>query len=142
MITLVIASLVPIRVSIFRDPGKEFEVQIIGENLEELNKIQQELSQKIRGLQGVVNVRSDFVTGAPELQVIPNRERLAEAQVSESEIGEMVQAALGGVRASEFVDGNRELNVTVELKDTFVSSPEQLRQLAIYNGQGTRITIN
>jgi HAE1 family hydrophobic/amphiphilic exporter-1 len=133
--------LVPIRISIFRDPGKEFEVQIIGENLDELNKIQQEVSQQIRSLSGVRNVRSDFVTGAPELQVIPNRIRLAEAQVSESDLGEMVQAALGGVRASEFVDGNRELNVTVELKDTFVSSPEQLRQLAIYNGQGTRLQL-
>ncbi len=133
--------LVPIRISIFRDPGKEFEVQIIGENLEELNKIQGEVSQKIRGLSGVRNVRSNFVTGAPELQVIPNRVRLAESQVSESEIGEMVQAALGGIRASEFVDGKRELNVTVELKDTFVSTPEQLRQLAIYNGQGTRLQL-
>lgn len=133
--------LVPIRASIFRNPGKEFEVRIIGDNLEELNKIQQEVSQKIRQLDGVRNVRSNFVTGAPELQVIPQRVRLAEAQISESEIGEMVQAALGGLRASQFVDGKRELNVTVELKDTFVSTPEQLRQLAIYNGRGQRLQL-
>ena len=133
--------LVPIRISIFQNPGKEFEVQIIGENLDELNQIQQEVSQQIRQLPGVRNVRSDFVTGAPELQVIPNRIRLAEAQISESDVGEMVQAALGGVRASEFVDGKRELNVTVELKDTFVSTPEQLRQLALYNGQGKRLQL-
>lgn len=134
--------LVPIRISIFRDPGKEFEVQIIGENLDELNDIQQQVSAQIRELTGVRNVRLNFVTGAPELQVIPNRVRLAEAQVSEADLGEMVQAALGGVRASQFIDGNRELNVTVELKDTFVSSPEQLRQLAIYNGQGERLQLN
>jgi HAE1 family hydrophobic/amphiphilic exporter-1 len=73
--------------------------------------------------------------------VIPNRIRLAESQISESAVGEMVQAALGGVRASEFVDGKRELNVTVELKDTFVSTPEQLRQLALYNGQGKRLQL-
>lgn len=133
--------LIPIRASIFQNPGKEFEVQIIGENLEQLNQIQQEISQQIRSLEGVRNVRSNFVTGAPELQIIPNRVRLAEAQISEADLGEVVQAALGGVRASEFVDGNRELDVTVELKDTFVSSPEQLRQLAIYNGQGKRLQL-
>lgn len=67
--------------------------------------------------------------------MIPNRERLAEVGLSEFEIGTAVEAALGGVTASEFVDGRRELDVTVELLNTFVETPEQLRQLAIYTGQ-------
>ncbi|VEP14011.1 Cation/multidrug efflux pump [Hyella patelloides LEGE 07179] len=132
--------LVPIRASIFENPGKEFEVQIIGENLEEIDALQQ-LNQQISELSGIENVRSNFVTGAPELQVIPNRERLAEVGLSEGEVGEMVQAALGGLRASEFVDGKRELDVSVELRDTFVETPEQLRQLAIYNGNGQRVQL-
>ncbi|MDJ0900124.1 MAG: efflux RND transporter permease subunit [Xenococcus sp. MO_188.B8] len=134
--------LVPRRISIFRDPGKEFEVQVIGENLEELNQIAEQISQQLRGLTGIQNVRSNFVTGAPELQIIPNRERLAEAGLSEGEIGEVVQSALGGLRASEFVDGKRELDVTVELQNTFVETPEQLRQLAIYNGNGQRVQLS
>ena len=133
--------LVPRRVSIFRNPGKEFEVQLIGENLEEIDGLQQQLRQQISELSGIENVRSDFITGAPELQVIPNRERLAEAGLSEGEIGEMVQAALGGLRASEFVDGKRELDVSVELRDTFVQTPEQLRQLAIFNGDGQSLQL-
>ncbi|MEM8780098.1 MAG: efflux RND transporter permease subunit, partial [Cyanobacteria bacterium P01_G01_bin.49] len=134
--------LVPIRASIFNDPGKEFEVQIMGENLDQLNQLQQQISQEIKQLPGIRNVRSNFVAGAPELQVIPNRERLAETGLSESEIGAMVQTALGGLRASEFVDGKRELNVSVELKDTFVQTPEQLRQLAMYNGEGQRVQLS
>ena len=134
--------LIPRRASIFRDPGKEFEVQIIGEDLAELDRLQQQANQQIRELEGIQNVRADFVTGAPELQVIPNRERLAEVGLSELEIGDMVQAALGGLRASEFVDGKRELNVSVELQDTFVETPEQLRQLAIYNGNGQRVQLS
>ena len=133
--------LIPRRASIFQDPGKEFEVQVIGENLPEIDGLQQQISQQISELPGIQNVRADFVTGAPELQVIPNRERLAEAGLSEGEIGEMVQAALGGVRASEFVDGKRELDVSVELQDTFVETPEQLRQLAIFNGDGQRVQL-
>jgi HAE1 family hydrophobic/amphiphilic exporter-1 len=134
--------LVPRRASIFQDPGKEFEVRLIGENLEEIDGLQQQLNQQISELPGIQNVRADFVTGAPELQVIPNRERLAEAGLSEGEIGEIVQAALGGLRASEFVDGKREIDVTVELQDTFVETPEQLRQLAIYNGSGQRLQLS
>ncbi|MEO1466512.1 MAG: efflux RND transporter permease subunit, partial [Cyanobacteria bacterium J06633_1] len=56
--------LVPIRSSIFQDPGKEFEVQIIGEDLAELDRIQQQITPQIRQLEGIQNVRANFVTGA------------------------------------------------------------------------------
>ncbi|MGK7946054.1 MAG: efflux RND transporter permease subunit, partial [Microcystaceae cyanobacterium] len=134
--------LIPRRISIFRNPGKEFEVQIIGQDLDQLNQIAGKLRSQLTELEGVQNVRSDFVTGAPEIQVIPNRARLAEVGLSEQDIGEMVEVALGGLRASKFIDGKRELDVTVELENTFVSTPEQLRQLAIYNGNGQRIQLS
>ncbi len=133
--------LVPRRVSIFRDPGKEFEVNLIGQDLEQLNQLQQKLMQQLRGLTGVQNVRSNFVTGAPELQVVPNRERLAEVGLSEADLGAIVEAALGGLRASEFTDGRRELDVTVELQDTFVETPEQLRQLPLNIGNGRQVQL-
>ena len=133
--------LVPRRVSIFRDPGKEFEVNIVGQDLEQLSQLQQQVMQQLRGLSGVQNVRSNFVTGAPELQVIPNRVRLAEVGLSEAELGSIVEAALGGLRASEFTDGKRELDVTVELQDTSVETPEQLRQLPLNNGNGRQVEL-
>ena len=134
--------LVPRRVSIFRDPGKEFEVNIVGQDLEQLSQLQQQVMQQLRGLEGVQNVRSNFVTGAPELQVIPNRVRLAEVGLSEAELGSIVEAALGGLRASEFTDGKRELDVTVELEDTSVETPEQLRQLPLNIGRGRQVQLS
>ncbi|MDM9382957.1 efflux RND transporter permease subunit [Chlorogloeopsis sp. ULAP01] len=132
--------IIPTRVSIFRDPGKEFEVDIIGANLDELSKLEKEISDKIRALPGVRSVRSNFVMGTGELQVIPIRERLAEVGLSEAEIGEMVEAALGGRIASDYIDGKEPLDVSVELKNTFVETPEQLRQLPLYS-QGRQVQL-
>ncbi len=134
--------MVPIRASIFRDPGKEFEVQLIGPDLERLDGLQQQVRQELRALPGVENVRSDFIAGAPELQVIPNRPRLAEVGLAEADLGAMVEAALGGLQASEFIDGKRELDVTVELQGTAVGSPGELRQLPIYTDRGHRIQLD
>ncbi len=133
--------MVPSRLSIFRDPGKEFEIDIVGEDLNELSKLEKDITDKIRALPGVRNVRSNFVMGAGELQVIPNRERLAEVGLSEAEAGTMVEAALGGRVASEFVDGKEELDVSVELKNTFVQTPEQLRQLPLF-AQGRQVQLS
>jgi HAE1 family hydrophobic/amphiphilic exporter-1 len=123
----------PIRFPIFNDPGKSFEVQIIGPDLQRLNQLEQQLTQQISALPGVANARSNSINGAPQLQVIPNRARLAEVGLRESEVGAMVEAALGGRFASEFVDGKEELDVTVQLQNVFVKTPEQLRQLSLYS---------
>ncbi len=133
--------MVPVRISIFRDPGKEFEIQLIGPDLERLDELQRDLGQTLKSLPGIQSVRSNFVTGAPEIQVIPNRERLAEVGLSEAELGTVVEAALGGVRASEFIDGKRELDVTVELKDTQAGSPGELRQLPLYGERGRQVQL-
>jgi hydrophobic/amphiphilic exporter-1 (mainly G- bacteria), HAE1 family len=128
--------LVPTRLSIFRDPGKEFEIDIIGTNLEELSQLDRQISSKLRSFTGVQNVRSNFVFGAGELQVIPNRERLAEVGIDEAEVGSMVESALGGRFASDYIDGKEELDVSVELQNIFVQTPEQLRQLPLYTSKG------
>jgi HAE1 family hydrophobic/amphiphilic exporter-1 len=128
--------MVPTRLSIFQDPGKEFEIDIVGTDLEELSKLDRQISGQLRGLAGVQNVRSNFVFGAGELQIIPNRERLAEVGIDEAEVGAMVEAALGGRFASDYIDGKEELDVSVELQNTFVQTPEQLRQLPLYTSRG------
>ncbi|OKH25644.1 acriflavin resistance protein [Hydrococcus rivularis NIES-593] len=129
-------TLFPTRFSIFQDPGKQFEIQIVGEDLERLSQLEKQITDKLRAFSGVQNVRSDYTSGAGELRVIPNRERLAEVGLSEAEVGTMVEAALGGRFASDYIDGKKKLNVSVELKNTFVQTPEQLRQLPLYTSRG------
>jgi HAE1 family hydrophobic/amphiphilic exporter-1 len=129
-------TLFPTRFSIFQDPGKQFEIDIIGADLDELSNLEKQITDQLRPFSGVQNVRSNYVAGAGELQVIPNRERLAEVGLSEADVGSMVEAGLGGRFASEFIDGKEELDVSVELQNTFVQTPEQLRQLSLYTSRG------
>ncbi|MEM9218852.1 MAG: efflux RND transporter permease subunit [Cyanobacteria bacterium P01_F01_bin.150] len=131
----------PIRIPIFSDPGKQFEVQIVGDDLQTLSALEQDVTQQIQGVDGVLNVRSDFVYGAPELKVIPDRDRLAEVGLTEAEAGAMVEAALGGRFTSKFIDGQEELDVTVELQNTFVETPDQLRQLPLYTNNGLTVQL-
>jgi hydrophobic/amphiphilic exporter-1 (mainly G- bacteria), HAE1 family len=133
--------LVPTRMSIFRDPGKEFEIDLVGEDLDELSRLEREISTQLRALPDILSVRSNFVMGASELHVIPNRERLAEVGIAESDIGSLVEAGLGGRFASNFIDGKEELDITVELQNTFVQTPEQLRQLSLYTPNGRQIQL-
>jgi hydrophobic/amphiphilic exporter-1 (mainly G- bacteria), HAE1 family len=132
--------MVPSRLSIFRDPGKEFEIDIVGEDLTQLSQVDRNISEKLRNIPGIRNVRSNFVVGAAELQVIPKRERLAEVGLSEADLGSLVEAALGGRLASNYVDGKEDLDIVVELQNTFVQTPEELKQLPLY-ARGQRVQL-
>ena len=115
----------PIRLSIFRDPGKEFEVRMSGSELSELEGLERQLRPQLQALSGVKKVRSDYVSGAPQLDVIPNRVQLAGLGLSASDAGAIVEAALGGSKASDFVEGAEELDVTVKLQNTAVKNPRR-----------------
>lgn len=133
--------LVATRPSIFRDPGKEFEVDLVANDLNRLSELEQQISSQLRRLPGVRTVRSNFVTGAAELQIIPNRERLAEVGLADADVGALVETALGGRLASQFLEGKTELDVSVELKNVFAQTPEQLRQLPLYTGRSQQIQL-
>ncbi|NJN32036.1 MAG: efflux RND transporter permease subunit [Synechococcales cyanobacterium RM1_1_8] len=131
----------PIRISIFQDPGKEFEVRMTGPDLKALAELEQKITPQLQALGGVVNVRSDYVAGAPQLEVRPTQARLSELGLSTLDAGALVEAALGGSLASDFVEGTEELDVTVKLKGSQVETPNDLRQLPLYSPSGARVQL-
>ena len=131
----------PIRIPIFNNPGKEIQVRIVGPNLEKLSEFKDQLEGQLRGTPGIVGVRSDFVFGAPELRVRPEREKLAQAGLVPAELAAMVEAALGGIFASEFVEGKETLDVVVELQSGHVDTPEALAQLPLALPSGNRVQL-
>jgi HAE1 family hydrophobic/amphiphilic exporter-1 len=139
--------LVPSRISIFRDPGKEFEVDIIGTDLEQLSQLDQQVTAQLRALNGIRAVRSNYAFGAGELQVIPSRERLAEVGISEAEVGAIVEAALGFIILTGVVVNNAILLVDRALqlqeegmdydKSLYEATRDRLR--AIFMAAGTSV---
>lgn len=121
----------PIRIPIFNDPGKEIQIRIVGPDLERLAGIKDRMMGELQQIPGVARSRPDFVFGAPELRVVPERRKLAQLGLDPAELAALVEASLGGIFASEYVDGKETLDVVVKLRDASVDTPSALRQLPI-----------
>lgn len=132
---------IPIRIPIFNDPGKQIEIRIVGPDLNRLAEINGKMMGMIQQVPGVARARPDFVFGAPELRVFPDRRKLAELGLEPSELGSLVEASLGGIFASEFVEGKDTLNVVVKLQDAAVDTPEALGQLPLALPNGRRVQL-
>ena len=133
--------LIPIRLPIFNDPGKQILIRIVGPDLDELSGIKDRMLGRLAATEGVSRSRPDFVFGAPELRVFPQRQKLAQLGLEPSEIAALVEASLGGIFASEFVEGKETLNVVVKLHGSSVETPEALGQLPIALPNGRTVQL-
>ena len=129
----------PILASIFRVPGKQFEVEISGPELQRLQAFSKLIMEQIQQVKGVIRVRSDYEEGAMSLQVFPKRQALIEKGLSEAALGEAVQVALGGLRVGYYLDQGREIDLTVIGDEKKFTSPDTLRYLPLIAQDGKMV---
>jgi len=129
--------LFPIKASIFRIPGKQFEVELRGPDLARLAAFGKLLESRLRQVDGVISVRSDFEEGALNLQVEPDRAQLTDQQMTPAQLAEAVQVALGGLRVGYYLDRGREIDLTLIGPVERYRSPADLRAIPLTSGRNT-----
>ena len=66
---------------------------------------------RMRASPNFVDVDTDYLVGMPEVEVVPNRKLAADLGVSMQDIGDTVNALVGGVRAVRFKDQGKRYDV-------------------------------
>ena len=79
----------------------------------------------------VTDVDSDYQVGMPEVQVIPDRNKAADLGISMAEIGETINAAIGGERVGKFKDKGRRYDIRVRLLAQQRQRPEDIERLFV-----------
>jgi multidrug efflux pump subunit AcrB len=89
-----------------------------------------------------LDVDTDYQLGMPEVQILPNRKLAADLGVSMQDIGDTVNALIGGVRAVKFKDKGKRYDVRVRLLANERLRPEDISPLFVRtrNGDLVRLT--
>ncbi|MDP6125620.1 MAG: efflux RND transporter permease subunit, partial [Candidatus Latescibacteria bacterium] len=112
----------------FRTP---IEVEVYGEDLSLLASISDMLSAKMKDIPGLFDVASTQASGTPELQVTFNRDRLAAANSSVSAVAGVIRAEVEGEIATEFVEGDRNIDIRVRAAADSRTGVQTLSQIII-----------
>jgi hydrophobic/amphiphilic exporter-1 (mainly G- bacteria), HAE1 family len=133
--------LVPMRFSLFNDPGSQFEVHLSGPDLAVLNETAGRMSRALQGQPGVKYASSSYVEGRPELSVQVDARKAVDVGLSVAQIGAIVEIALAGRRVSLFSEGGRDYDVNLVVPQEGVRSQEELERLPIVtpSGRPTRL---
>jgi HAE1 family hydrophobic/amphiphilic exporter-1 len=133
--------IVPLRSSLFENPGKQFEVEMSGPDLATLERGAAELERRIRALPGVDTVRSSIVTGQPELRVVVDEARSKDLGLDVAEIGRVVEAVVAGRRVTEMLDGGREVDLNVVAPQARIGSQEDLAAIRFRTALGAVVSL-
>jgi len=100
--------------------GKPINIEISGDDLEELNKISKEFSDLIlkkAGIKGIENLKSDLELEKPEIILNINREKANLEGISTGQIASAIRTALYGKEVSKYREGEDDYEIQLRIKE-------------------------
>jgi len=121
--------------------GFPVEIAIRGRDWDTLALASKRIMGRMQESGLVTDVDSDYEVGMPEVQVIPDRNKAADLGISMAEIGQTVNAAIGGLRVGKFKDKGRRFDIRVRLLSPQRTRPEDIGRLLLRTGDGKLVRL-
>jgi HAE1 family hydrophobic/amphiphilic exporter-1 len=113
----------------FKSP---IEVEIRGHDITTLKRICREAETVLAAnVPGLVDIRASLQTGHPEIQVVYNRERLAELGLNLRSVADLVRNKVQGRTATTFRQEDQLIDIVVRLREQDRFGLEELKRLIV-----------
>ena len=114
--------------------GADVAITILGDELPELNRISNEIIDRITGVPGLENPRPSTEDASPLLSIALDRERASYLGLNVAVVGQTLRTAMDGTVATRYTEGNREYDVRVMFPRGRFQSPEDIGSIALFPG--------
>lgn len=123
--------------------GAPVSIEVSGEDYEQLSSLSKSIREKIKNVQGLVDLKDDYNIGRPEVEIIIDREKAGLFWTSTGQIASTIRAAIAGIEASKYRVGEDEYKIRVRLNEDQRTSPADLENLHInfMNRRGQLLSI-
>jgi multidrug efflux pump subunit AcrB len=124
----------------FKSP---IEVEVRGHDLATLKRLSREAEDLLSAsVPGLVDIRSTLQTGHPEIQVIYQRDRLAEFGLNLRNVADLVRNKVQGRAATQFRQEDQLIDIVVRLREQDRFGLEELRRLIVNPGGAVPIPLS
>ncbi|ODT03020.1 MAG: hypothetical protein ABS52_11320 [Gemmatimonadetes bacterium SCN 70-22] len=117
-------------------------VKVFGDSLSVLQAKADEIVKVIETVPGAADVSADVSAGAMQVELALDRAALARYGLDVSDVRDAVQAGIGGVEATEIIDGRKRFPVVVRLAESYRGTPDAIGRLLIAAPNGARVLLS
>lgn len=116
--------------------------KIYGEDLEELDRLSEEIKNVIAGIEGVADLSLEANVGKPQIRIQVNREQLARYGLNADDVLSVVRTGIGNEPVSTLIDGVRRFDITARITDASKASVQAIGQIPIRAGSGAIVPLS
>jgi len=106
-------------------------VKVYGPELEEDDRFAGLVSDVLKKVPGMADVSAYKCIGIPNLQITPDRKVCARYGINVGDVNAIVQAAIGGVQATQVYEGDRTFPLMVRWQPKYRQNLEAIRQIKV-----------
>jgi multidrug efflux pump len=131
-----------VRQGLVRGGGQPLQVVLQGPDYQQLTQWRDRLLARFEENPKLLGPDSDYKETRPQVRVRIDRDRAADLGVSVADIGATLQAMLGSVRATTFVDAGKEYDVLVQAERGKRARPEDIGRLQVRARDGALVPLS
>ncbi len=113
-----------------------------GADLQVLNDKAQEMIKKIEDGKLGIDVDTDYRLGQKELSLTPDRDQLLKKGVSADAVSQVLQVAIAGLRAGQFMSDGKKNDIRFKVKEDQIATQEDIKMLYVRNNYGNMIPLS
>ena len=123
----------------FKSP---IEVEIRGYNLVGLEAMATDLAERLIGIPGIRDVRSNLQPGNPEVQIVFNRQRMSTMGLDVETVAAVIRGKVQGEVATEYSSRDRKIDVRVRVREQDRANLADLYNLTVSNQNNVPIPLS
>ncbi len=116
-------------------------VRIVGDDLELLTGLGMQVLKKVRGVPGIVNIKSSVQQGLYEYRVQLKRGKAADLGISGSQVAAALKLAVLGERSTRLSSYGEEYDVILRVMEDKIKYPEDILNLTLPSIRGINIPL-
>ena len=116
-------------------------VKIYGDDLDQLDKIANQVIEQIKDVPGIKDVGILRNIGQPEISVTLDEEKMAIYGVQKADAQSIIEMAVGGKTATQKYEGERKFDIRVRYSKEYRKDEDDVMNLMVNTVRGTRIPL-
>jgi multidrug efflux pump subunit AcrB len=116
--------------------GPPINMEITGKDIDKLGDLAARVRKIIQDIEGLVDLKDDYVSGKPEIKVDVDKEKAALFGLDTFTIAYTVKAAINGVKVGVYREGKDEYDIVARLPEKDRVSVENVKRITVAGPQG------
>jgi CzcA family heavy metal efflux pump len=116
-------------------------IKIFGSDLDKLRGFGAQIEQIAKSVPGLTDVIVEKQVPIPQIKIQVNRARARAYGIQPGRLNEQLASLVGGLHLAELRDGQKTVDLTLRLPETFRDAPEKLAELLIETDSGRRVPL-